>query len=157
MAIARLLPVILLVLAVICTGMECLAEEVTLEIFSECYLIGDTVYFAITNGLSSTVAFYQQPIYEIRDSSGTEIYPVVHIPWIIHFEPAHSDTFFWTQQYSEGGQVPEGMYYITASWYVQSGPPDPGGTAADTLWIAETSGVEPPFFFSWGRVKALFK
>jgi hypothetical protein len=140
-----------------CTGMHCHAGEVTLEILGEYYSIGDTVYFAITNGLSDIAAFGHDPIYEIRDSSGTEVYPGIHVEWVVYFEPGHSEAFVWTQEHAGGWQVSEGMYYITATWFVEGGPPELGGTLADTLWITEMSGVEPPPCFSWGRVKSLFK
>jgi hypothetical protein len=82
---------------------------------------------------------------------------VTHGEWLVFFEPGRSDTLFWRQQYPNGMQVPEGLYYITAEWFVDEGPPDLRGVVADTLWITQMSGAEPPICLSWGRIKALFR
>jgi hypothetical protein len=137
--------------------MPCLAEEVTLEISKNCYTIGETVYFTVRNGMSDSIAFIYDPIYEIRDSTGTEIFPVIHAEWLVFFEPGHAETLDWPQEYPNGSQVPDGRYHITAEWFVEGGPPDLGGILADTLWILPTSGVQPPSPSSWGRIRALFE
>lgn len=138
-------------------AMLCASEEVTLVISKQYYAVGETVYFTVTNGLADSIAFIYDPIYEVRDSTGTEIFPVTHGEWLVYFEPGHSETLFWRQQYPNGSQVPEGMYYITAKWVVDMGPPDLQGILADTLWITQMSAVEPAIGLSWGRIKVLFR
>lgn len=149
-----LVPVFCIILGI---SVLCFADEVTLETSKNCYAVGETVYFTVTNGLSDWIAFIHDPIYEIRDSTGTEIFPVMHGEWLVYFEPGHAETFSWTQEHAGGWQVPEGRYHITATWFIDGGGPFLQGVLADTLWIMQTSGVEPANCLPWGRIKALFK
>ena len=155
-AARHLLSSVLFAVFVLSTATLCPGEEVTLDISKDYYAIGEIVHFTVTNGLSDTIAFIYEPIYEIRDSSGTEVFPIMHGEWLVFFEPGHSESLWWEQDHAGGWQMSEGRYHITATWFVEGGPRLLGGNLADTLWITSTSGVEPPNPPSWGRIKALF-
>lgn len=135
----------------------CRAGEVTLEVAEEYYDMGDTVYFTITNETGLEVLFPHKPIYEIRDSTGYEVYPQIHQTVFVFWDPGHSETYGWGQEYPGGAQVPEGMYYTTASWDYAPGPLAYLFEVADTFYITDMSSVEPPAPSSWGRIKSLFR
>ena len=152
-------PYLLLLTALLAGGIavEVAAGEVTLETSKEYYHVGETVDFTIANGSVFTIAFPMEPIYTICDEAGTEVFPVIHAEWLVFFDPGHSEDFAWEQCYSEGGQVPEGLYYITADHYPNTDPWEPMVSLRDTLWISALSSVEFQAYPSWGKIKSLFK
>ena len=133
------------------------AGEVTLDVAKDYYDVGETVWFTIANETGLEVYFPHMPIYEIRDHTGTEIYPGIHSTVLVGFGPGQSETFSWEQVYSGGGQVPAGMYFVTADWYYAKEPPASKSRIADVFYIVDMSGVEPPAPSSWGRIKGLFR
>jgi hypothetical protein len=133
------------------------ASEVTLETSKEYYYVGETVDFTIANGSIFTIAFPMDPIYTICNDTGTEVFPIIHADWLVFFDPGHWEDFAWQQCYEGGGQVPEGMYYITADHYPNTDPWEPKVSMADTFWISALSSVEPRLYPSWGKIKSLFR
>jgi hypothetical protein len=97
------------------------------------------------------------PIYEIRDSTGTLVWPGNHQPAFEDFPPGRSETYWWDQRNHAGSYVDPDEYHITAYWFVVDSAPRIEGDLADTIWVVDMSHVLPPIPTSWGRVKSLYR
>jgi hypothetical protein len=129
-------------------------QEVTLQTSAECYAVGDTVRFTLTNGLDSTIYFPCLPVWSIWDNTAdTLVYPQIVLWVITGLGPDSSETYAWDQRDYGGSQVATGTYRVEVRYSRQM---DPWNlvSVADTFQIG---GPTPTESMSWGALKALWK
>jgi hypothetical protein len=138
-------------------GAAVFADEVTLETSLECFEIGDTVTFTLTNNRDSTIYMPHDPPWLVFDASAdTLIYPSIVLWVIVTLGGDSSATYDWDQIDYHWNQVPEGTYWVQISYSEQLEPWELN-TVADTFEVktdCPSTGTEGA---TWGSIKRLFR
>jgi len=151
----RLFPIALL--AALLLGGPAAAGEVTLESTLDCYEVGDTVSFTLTNGLDSTIHMPHSPVWAVFDlAADTLIYPSLVLWVIVPLGPDSSETYVWDQKDYFFTQVDTGRYEVRVSYSEQLDPWELNALA-DTFAIQEECPSTGTNETTWGSLKALFR
>jgi hypothetical protein len=153
------IPVVVLLwsLFVFLPGSWVMAEDVTLETSADCFEVGDTVSFTLTNDRDSTIYMPHEPPWLVYDASAdTLIFPSTVLWVIVPLGGNSSATYEWDQRDYHLNQVPEGTYSVKISYSEQLDPWDLS-TVSDTFDVKTEcpgTGVETT---NWGSIKRLFR
>jgi hypothetical protein len=153
---ARLLCLVgLVVFALGMSAFEAIADEVTLETLEDCYAVGDTVHFTLTNNRDSTIHMPCLPPWSIWDASAdTLVYPNTVFWMIVGLGPDSSETYGWSQIDYHFNQVPQGQYWVEITYSRRLVPWNPAFTVADTFSIGGASSLDTG---TWGSIKSLYR
>lgn len=128
------------------------ADDITFQTSAECYALGDTVDFTLSNGSDSTLTFYYLPQWSIWDAStDTLVFPQIVLWVVTTFAPDSTQTWSWDQNDYTGNPVSAGSYWVELTFGMGSGG---SVTMADTFTVGGASPVESA---SWGAIKALYR
>ncbi len=153
---ARLFATIVTVaLVLIGLGVAFAQGTVTLEASSDCYAVGDTVRFTLTNNRDSTIYMPHSPVWSVWDASGdTLVYPA-SVWWVIvPLGPDSSETYKWPQIDYHFNQVGEGPYWVEVTYSPRMVPWNPNFTVTDSFYVGGASTTEPG---TWGSIKSLYR
>jgi hypothetical protein len=134
---------------------EAQATDVTLESSEDCYAVGDTVYFTLSNHRDSTIYMPCLPPWSIWDASAdTLVYPGTVFWVIVGLGPDSSETYGWSQIDYRLNQVTQGTYWVEVTYSRRLNPWNAAFTVVDTFYVGGASSLEVS---TWGRVKALYR
>jgi hypothetical protein len=153
---ARLFAAILAVALVLAgLGAAFAQGTVTLEASSDCYAVGDTVRFTLTNNTDSTIYMPYSPVWSVWDASAdTLVYPYL-VFWVtVPLGPDSSETYLWPQFDYHLNQVSQGPYWVEVTYSPQLVPWNPNSTVIDSFYVGGASATEPG---TWGSIKSMYK
>ena len=153
---ARLFPIIIAVaMALAGAGVVSAGGTVTLEASEDCYVVGDTVSFTLTNGLDSTIHMPHSPVWSVWCATGdTVVYPNIVFWVIVPLGPDSSETYKWPQTDYHLNQVAQGPYWVEVTYSPQLVPWNPSYTVTDSFYVGGASATEQG---TWGSIKSLYK
>ena len=153
---ARLCAVLAALGVLLLAGQAAIAQgTVTLEASSDCYAVGDTVRFTLTNGLDSTIYMPHSPVWSVWDATGdTLVFPNL-VYWItVPLGPDSSETYKRPQIDYHLNQVSQGPYWVEVTYSPQLEPWNPNFTVTDSFYVGGASAAEPS---TWGSIKSLYR
>ena len=152
----RMFSVFLAVAAVLLGLQAAFAQgSVTLVCSDDCYVVGDTVSFTLTNGLDSTIHMPCSPAWSVWCATGdTLIFPNT-VFWVITpFGPDSSETYKWPQIDYHLNQVAQGPYWVELTYSPTLEPWNPAFTVTDSFYVGGSSVTKPG---TWGSIKSIYK
>ena len=143
--------------AVVLIGFQAASGQgtVTLEASSDCYAVGDTVRFTLTNNTDSTIQMPHSPVWSVWDASGdTLVYPAL-VFWVtVPLGPDSSETYQWPQIDYHLNQVSQGPYWVEVTYSPQLVHWNPNFTVTDSFYVGGASATEQS---TWGSIKSLYR
>ena len=133
------------------------AQDVTLDASRDCYELGDSVSFTLTNNRNSTIYMPHDPTWTVFDAGAdTLVYPSVYLWVIVTLAGNSAVTYTWTQTDYHSNSVPAGRYWVEVSYSPQM---DPWAvtTVADTFDIKVNCPSTALEASSWGSIKRLYR
>jgi hypothetical protein len=136
-------------------GMATASGTVTLVASEDCYVVGDTVSFTLTNGLDSTIYMPHSPVWSVWDAAAdTVVYPYIVLWVIVPFGPDSSETFNWPQVDYHLNQVGQGPYEVKVTYSPTLVPWNPAFTVQDSFYVGGASDIEEG---TWGSIKSMYR
>lgn len=152
----RLFSVIVAVAAVLgAFGAASQQDSVTLVTSEDCYVVGDTVSFTLTNNRDSTIYMPHSPVWSIWDATGdTLVYPASVFWIVVPLGADSSETYRWPQIDYHLNQVPQGPYWVEVTYSPQLEPWNPAFTVTDSFYVGGATATE---YGTWGRIKSIYR
>ncbi len=153
---ARLFSSILVMIAASAAcGAACAQGTVTLEVSQDCYVVGDTVSFTLTNNLDSTIYMPHSPVWSIWDTAADSLVYPYNVFWLItSLGPDSSETFKWPQIDYHLNQVGQGPYRVQVTYSPSLEPWNPNFTVQDSFYVGGASAADAG---TWGSIKAMYR
>jgi hypothetical protein len=148
---------VIMAVAVVLVGFEAASAQdtVTLVTSDDCYVVGDTVSFTLTNNLDSTIYMPHSPVWSIWDATGdTLVYPSTVFWVVVPFGADSSETYKWPQIDYHLNQVPQGPYWVEVTYSPQLEPWNPAFTVTDSFYVGGASVTEQG---TWGSIKSMYR
>ena len=130
-------------------------SSVTLVASEDCYVVGDTVSFTLSNGLDSAIYLPCSPAWSVWDATGdTLVFPNT-VFWVItSFGADSSETYKWPQIDYHLNQVAQGPYWVEITYSPTLEPWNPAYTVTDSFYVGGASTTE---YGTWGRIKSMYR
>lgn len=148
---------VIVAVAIVLIGFQAASGQgtVTLEASSDCYAVGDTVRFTLTNNRDSTIYMPCSPVWSVWDASAdTLVYPALVLWVIVPLGPDSSETYQWPQIDYHFNQVSQGSYWVEVTYSPQMVPWNPNFTVTDSFYVGGASATE---LSTWGSIKSLYR
>lgn len=128
---------------------------VTLLASDDCYAVGDTVSFTLTNDLDSAIYMPHLPVWSVWDAGADSVVYPQDVFWVVVSLPGDSSaTYEWPQTDYHQNQVSQGLYRVKVTYSPTLEPWNPSFTVQDSFYVGGASDVEAR---TWGKIKSLYR
>lgn len=136
-------------------GAASASGTVTLVASDDCYVVGDTVSFTLSNGLDSTIYMPHSPVWSVWDATAdTLIFPGSVFWVVVALGADSSETYKWPQIDYHLNQVGQGPYRVEVTYSPTLEPWNPNVTVQDSFYVGGASDVEVG---TWGSIKSMYR